>query len=92
MTKKVLQQEGIPASVHETLAQVLYNQKRFEEAYNSIQIALQADPYGDVYNLAGDILNKLDKKAEAVQMWELALEDGCTDSSIKSKISASKAP
>ncbi len=92
MTELVLRQQVISPMIHEILAQILYNQKRYKEALSSIEYALQADPYGNVYNLAGDILNKLEQKAQAVAMWERALKEGCTDSSLKSKIAASKAP
>ncbi len=91
MTQTVLAQPGLSPLIHEILAQVLYNQQKYVDAYNSIQKALHEDPYGDTYNLAGDILRKLDRHAEAVSMWEKAIKEGCTDSSLKSKIAASKA-
>ena len=77
--------------VHEILAEVLYNQKKYKEAYTSIQEVLKADPYGDAYNLAGDILIKLGNTEEAVVMWQKALDAGCTDPMLKGKISDPKA-
>lgn len=91
MTEFVLSQQGLTPMIYEILAQVLYNQQKYTEAYSAVKNVLSADPYSDVYNLAGDILNKLNNQPEAVAMWERALEEGCTDSSLKSKISAAKA-
>ncbi len=91
MTQAVLNQQGLPPMIHEILAQVLYNQQKYDDAFRSIKIVLDADPFGDDYNLAGDILNKLNKKEEAVVMWEQAIAAGCRDTSLKSKIAASKA-
>jgi tetratricopeptide (TPR) repeat protein len=91
MTETVLSQQGLSPMIYEILAMVLYNQQKYSEAYNAVQKVLYSDPYGDVYNLAGDILNKLNKPTEAVAMWERALKEGCTDSSLKSKISEVKA-
>jgi tetratricopeptide (TPR) repeat protein len=91
MTETVLNQQGLTPLIYEILAQVLYNQQKYAEANSAIQNVLNSDPDGEVYNLAGDILNKLNKPAEAVAMWERALKAGCTDSSVKSKISEVKA-
>lgn len=91
MTDKALGQRELSPAVHEVLAQVLYNQKKYNEAYTSIQVVLGTDPYGDAYNLAGDILNKLKRTPEAVVMWQRALDSGCTDTDLKRKISDSGA-
>jgi tetratricopeptide (TPR) repeat protein len=91
MTEKVLGMSNLPPAIHEVLAQVLYNQKKYTEAYNSIQVLLAADPYGDAYNLAGDICLKLGKTPEAVSMWQKALDAGASDSDIKRKIAEHKA-
>ena len=90
MTEKVINQGNQPPRIHDILAQVFYNQKKYKEAYASIQIVLKEDPYGDAYNLAGDILIKLGNTEEAVTMWQMALDNGCTDSQIKSKIAEHK--
>ncbi len=90
MTQKVINQGKQPPMIHEILAQVFYNQKKYKEAYSSIQQVLQADPYGDTYNLAGDISIKLGNTEEAVNMWQLALDNGCTDTQLKSKIAEHK--
>ena len=91
MTQDVLKQQGLSPQVHEVLAQVLYNQKKYAEAQVSIDQVLTVDPHGDAYNLAGDILLKQGKNADALAMWEMALETGCTDSGLKSKMAAAKA-
>jgi tetratricopeptide (TPR) repeat protein len=91
MTETVLNQQGLTPEIHEILARVLYNQQQYAEAYDSMEKVLRSNPFGDDYNLAGDILNKLDRKPEAVKMWQKALENGCSDSSLKSKISAAGA-
>jgi tetratricopeptide (TPR) repeat protein len=90
MTQKVINQGKQPPFIHEILAQVFYNQKKYKEAYTSIQLVLQADPYGDTYNLAGDIAIKLGNTEEAVKMWQMALDNGCTDTQLKSKIAEHK--
>lgn len=91
MTEKALAQGNLTPMVHEILAEVLYNQKKYKEAYTSIQEVLKADPYGNAYNLAGDILIKLGNTEEAVVMWQKALDAGCTDPMLKGKISDPKA-
>jgi tetratricopeptide (TPR) repeat protein len=91
MTEKALAQGNLTPMVHEILAEVLYNQKKYKEANTSIQEVLKADPYGDAYNLAGDILIKLGNTTEAVTMWQKALDAGCTDPMLKGKISDPKA-
>lgn len=91
MTEKALSQPNLLPLTRETLAKVLYNQKKYEEAYASIQVVLTDDPHGDAYNLAGDILNRLGKPEEAKAMWQHALEEGCTDPELKRKIADPKA-
>jgi tetratricopeptide (TPR) repeat protein len=91
MTEKALSQGNLPPAIHEILAMALYNQKKYKEAYSSIQVVLNSDPYGDAYNMAGDILIKLGNTEEAVSMWQKALDAGCEDSDLKRKISDPKA-
>ncbi|MDZ4748066.1 MAG: tetratricopeptide repeat protein [Saprospiraceae bacterium] len=91
MTEKALAHGSLTPMVHEILAQVLYNQKKYKGAYASVQEVLKADPYGDAYNLAGDILIKLGNTEEAVGMWQKALDAGCNDPMLKGKISDPRA-
>lgn len=91
MTEKALGQPNLLPGTQEILAEVLYNQKKYKEAYASIQVVLAADPYGDAYNLAGDILIRLGNVEEAKAMWQRALDEGCTDPELKRKISDPKA-
>jgi tetratricopeptide (TPR) repeat protein len=90
MTQKVINQGKQPPMIHEILAQVFYNQKKYKEAYTSIQEVLAADPHGDAYNLAGDILYKQGNTEEALKMWQLALENGSMDSQLRNKIATNK--
>jgi tetratricopeptide (TPR) repeat protein len=92
MTERVLSQSQHPPMIHELLAEVLYNQKKYKEAYASIHKAIGPGSHGDVYNLAGDILLKMGNAGEAVRMWEKALETGSTDMAIKKKIADHKTP
>jgi tetratricopeptide (TPR) repeat protein len=91
MTEKVKSYTNLPPVIHEVLARTLYNQKKYKEAYASIQEVLKVDPYGDAYNLAGDILIKMGNTEEAVTMWQKALEAGCEDVDLRKKISDPKA-
>ncbi len=91
MTEKVLNQGTLSPTIQEILAMVLYNQKKYDKALASIQAVIREDPYGEAYNMAGDILIKLGRTEEAVAMWERALKEGSTDSDLKSKISDPKA-
>jgi tetratricopeptide (TPR) repeat protein len=91
MTEKALSQGNLAPMTLEMIAKTLYNQKKYKEALASIQAVLTADPYGDAYNLAGDILIKMGNAEEAKVMWQRALDDGCTDPDLKRKISDPKA-
>lgn len=91
MTEKALSQPILLPLTREILAKVLYNQKKYNEAYASIQDVLSEDPNGDAYNLAGDILIRQGKAEEAKAMWQQALDAGCDDPELKRKISDPKA-
>lgn len=91
MTQKVMSYSNLPMSIQETLAETLYNQKKYQEAYTAIMVVVQKDPYGDAYNLAGNMANKLGKTEEAVNFWKKALEQGCTDPDLKKKIADPRA-
>ena len=92
MTEKVMGYQNLPPRIQEMLAEVLYNQKKYKEADGLIRKVLATDPYGDAYNMAGDISLKLGNTEEAVKQWQMALDAGCTDPELKSKISDAKAP
>ena len=91
MAEKVMSYGNLPPAIHEIMAQTFYNQKKYKEAYASIQIVLNTDPYGDAYNIAGDILIKQGNTEEAVAMWQKALDAGCEDVDLKRKIADPKA-
>ena len=60
--------------IHQIVAEVYFNQDKFDKAYTSIQLAMQEGMDGEGYNLAGDIYLKQGKKAEAVEMWQKAVQ------------------
>jgi len=76
--------------IHQILAEVYYNQDKFDQANSSIQIALNEGTDGAGYNLAGDIYLKLGRKTEAVTMWQKALENGFSAGEMKRKIEENK--
>jgi tetratricopeptide (TPR) repeat protein len=77
-------------AIHQILAEVYYNQEKFDKADYSMQMALAEGTDGAGYNLAGDIYLKLGRKTEAVAMWQKAIENGYTDSEVKKKIEENK--
>jgi len=76
--------------IHQILAEVYYHQDKFDKANTSMQIALAEGTDGAGYNLAGDIYLKQGNKAEAVTMWQKAIENGYADSEVKRKIEDNK--
>ena len=92
MAEKVLASGIQSATVHQWIAEVFYNQKKFDKANQSIQVALKegTDAYG--YNLAGDILLALGETDKAVDMWQKAINQGYPDQEVKRKIAEHKTP
>ncbi len=90
MAEKVLAEGNQSAIVHQWVAEVFYNQKKYTKANQSIQIALKegTDAYG--YNLAGDILIAIGETDQALEMWQMALNQGFPDQDLKKKISEHK--
>lgn len=88
MTERVLQLSDVPEELQETLAETLYFQRKYPQALESIQMVLKAHPNRDAFNLAGDILLKLEKVGEAVDMWEKAIAFGGNEQEIRSKITS----
>ncbi len=90
MAEKVLSEGNQTAMVHQWIAEVFYNQKKYTKAQQSIQIAIQkgTDAYG--YNLAGDIFLASGNTDQAVEMWQKALDMGYSVSEVKKKISDHK--
>lgn len=91
MADKVLTEGNQSAVVYQWIAEVFYNQKKFEKANQSIKQAIQlgTDAYG--YNLAGDILIALGHTDEAVEMWQSAINHGFPEQEAKKKIAEHKA-
>jgi len=90
MAEKVLADGNQSATVQQWIAEVFYNQKKYEKAKHSILVAIRegTDAYG--YNLAGDILIVLGETSEALEMWQKAMEYGYPDPELKKKIAEHK--
>lgn len=90
MAEKVLAEGNQSAIVHQWVAEVFYNQKKYTKANQSIQVALKegTDAYG--YNLAGDILIAVGETDKALEMWQIALNQGFPEQDLKKKISEHK--
>ena len=81
------QQSG---TINQVLAEVYYHQDKFDKANTCMQVALAKGTDGAGYNLAGDIYIKLGRKADAVTMWQKAIEHGYADGEIRRKIEDNK--
>ncbi|HXR80550.1 MAG TPA: tetratricopeptide repeat protein, partial [Saprospiraceae bacterium] len=90
MADYVVSQDQQSGYIHQIIAEVYYNQDKFDKANHSMQVALKEGTDGAGYNLAGDIYLKLGNKAEAVTMWQKAIENGYTDAGVKKKIEENK--
>ena len=90
MAEKVLSEGNQSAIVHQWIAEVFYNQKKYVKANQSIQIAINegTDAYG--YNLAGDILIAIGETDKALDMWQKAINFGYPEQDVKKKISEHK--
>ncbi|MDQ3016250.1 MAG: tetratricopeptide repeat protein, partial [Bacteroidota bacterium] len=90
MAEKVLAEGKHSAMVHQLIAEVFYNQKKYTKANQSILIAIEkgTDAYG--YNLAGDILIATGETDKALDMWQKALDKGFPATDIKKKLSDHK--
>lgn len=90
MAEKVLAEGNQSAVVHQWIAEVFYNQKKYAKANESMQVALRegTDAYG--YNLAGDIMIAMGETDKAVDMWQKAINLGYTEQDVKKKISEHK--
>lgn len=90
MAEKVLSEGNQSAIVHQWIAEVFYNQKKYAKANQSIQVAIKegTDAYG--YNLAGDILIAIGETDQAVDMWQKAINYGYPEQDVKKKISEHK--
>jgi tetratricopeptide (TPR) repeat protein len=92
MAEKVIAEGNQSAVVHQWIAEVFYNQKKYNKAQQSIQVALEkgTDAYG--YNLAGDILIALGQTDEALEMWQMAINKGYPGLEVKKKMAEYKTP
>lgn len=92
MAEKVLADGNQSAVVHQWIAEVFYNQKKYDKANQSIQVAIKEGTDAHGYNLAGDILIAVGETDRAVDMWQKALSTGYNEQEIKKKISEHKTP
>ena len=90
MAEKVLSGGNQSAVVHQWIAEVFYNQKKYDKANQSIQVAIRegTDAYG--YNLAGDILIAIGETDQALDMWQKAINNGYPETDVKKKITEHK--
>ncbi|MEO5907029.1 MAG: tetratricopeptide repeat protein [Saprospiraceae bacterium] len=90
MADKLFSDGNQSAMVHQWIAEVFYNQKKYDKASQSIQVAIQkgTDAYG--YNLAGDILIAVGDTNKALEMWQTALNKGFPEVEVKKKLSDHK--
>ena len=72
----------------DTYAWVLYKLGRYEESHFWMNKALAAEenPSATLYDHAGDILFKINRVDEAVQMWQKALSIDSTQKLVEDKI------
>lgn len=90
MSHRAITAEPNNATYLDTYAWILYQQKRYEEACIYIEQALKAegdsvDIPGDILEHAGDIYYRLNRKDEALQMWQRALDAGVDDEALTRK-------
>ncbi|MGB3078867.1 MAG: tetratricopeptide repeat protein [Saprospiraceae bacterium] len=90
MAEKVLSEGNQSAKVQQWIAEVFYNQKKYDRAKQAIDVAVEkgTDAYG--YNLAGDIYILTGDANKAIEMWQKALDNGYTDPEVKKKIAEHK--
>lgn len=90
MAERILADGNQSAKVHQWIAEVFYNQKKYAKANQSIQIALAKGADAEGYNLAGDILVALGDTDKALEMWQTAINKGLPDDSLKKKLADHK--
>lgn len=90
MAEKAIADGNQSATVQQWIAEVFYNQKKYERAKQCIDIAVEkgTDAYG--YNLAGDIYILTGDANKAIDMWQKALDEGFPDPGLKKKIAEHK--
>ena len=92
MAEKVIAEGNQSAVVHQWIAEVFYNQKKYTKAQQSIQVALEKGTDANGYNLAGDILIALGQTDQALEMWQTAISKGYPDQELKKKMAEHKTP
>ncbi len=90
MAEKVIASGDQSATVMQWIAEVFYNQKKYDRAKQSIDVAITkgTDAYG--YNLAGDIYVMLGETNPAIEYWQKAVDLGFPDPDLKKKIAEHK--
>jgi Tfp pilus assembly protein PilF len=94
MSAKAVKAEPKNATFLDTYAWVLYKQERYAEAKIYIDQALKNDTdsvtSADILDHAGDIYLKADEYAEAVRLWQRALDNGGDKAALTRKITLYK--
>jgi tetratricopeptide (TPR) repeat protein len=90
MADRLLSEGNHSAQVHQWIAEVFYNQKKYSKANQSIQVALQKGTDAQGYNLAGDILVAMGETDKALEMWQTAMSKGYPDAELKKKLADHK--
>ncbi|HJW29781.1 MAG TPA: tetratricopeptide repeat protein, partial [Saprospiraceae bacterium] len=90
MADFVMEQNPNSGMLQQIIAEVYYNQGQTDKAWKSIQVALQERADGACFNLAGDILIRQGKNAEAMEMWQKALDQGYMTAEVKRKMEEHK--
>jgi tetratricopeptide (TPR) repeat protein len=82
-----LEKEPKNPSYLDTYAWILYQKQDFEEALKYIKLSIEnGEENSEVYEHLGDILNKLDKKIEALNAYEEGLKINPNDSALIKKV------
>jgi tetratricopeptide (TPR) repeat protein len=90
MADRVIAEGNQSVAVRQWVAEVYYNQKKYDKARQVMESVVRegTDPYG--YNLAGDIYNATGDTDHAVDMWQTAIDKGMIDPEIKKKLADHK--
>lgn len=93
MSKKSNLLEENNAAFLDTYAWILYQKGEYEEALNWMTRAMESakgQPSAEMFDHLGDILFKLNKKSEALEFWEKALELNQDNKEIADKINSNR--
>lgn len=92
MSKKCLSMEPNSSTYLDTHAWVLFQQGKYEEAKEKLDLALQngGDSSGEILEHYGDVLFKLGQAEKALEYWKRAKENGQSSEELDRKIETGK--